>query len=68
MINMTVEDIIKQSVAETKQLNQKKRRNWVRRMLNYYGGNEQTNILKIIFLLVLFKKFLPIVLILLEGL
>ncbi len=39
MINMTVEDIIKQSVAETKQLNQKKRRNWVRRMLNYYGGN-----------------------------
>ena len=37
--NTTIEEIIKQSVAESKQLNQKKRRNWVRKMLNYYGGN-----------------------------
>jgi len=36
---MSVEEIIKQSVTETKQLNQQKRRKWVRRMLNYYGGN-----------------------------
>ena len=39
MINMTVEDIITQSVKETKQLTQQKRREWVRKMLNYYGGN-----------------------------
>ena len=39
MINITVEDIIKQSVAEAKELNQKQRREWVRRMLDYYGGN-----------------------------
>ena len=37
--NMTVEKIIEQSVKEAKQLSQKKRRDWVRRMLNYYGGN-----------------------------
>jgi len=36
---MAVEEIIKQSVSEAKQLNQKQRRNWVRKMLNYYGGN-----------------------------
>ena len=46
MINMTVEDIIKKSVGETKQLNQKKRRNWVRRMLNYYGGNDTKQYIK----------------------
>ena len=39
MINTTVEDIIAKSVSDAKQLNQKKRRQWVRRMLNYYGGN-----------------------------
>ena len=39
MINMTVEEIIKNSVKEAKQYNQKMRRNWVRRMLDYYGGN-----------------------------
>tara|TARA_Y100001973_G_scaffold8979_1_gene12223 strand:+ start:2826 stop:4163 length:1338 start_codon:yes stop_codon:yes gene_type:complete len=39
MINMTVEDIIKQSVKDAKQLNQKNRRDWVRKMLDYYGGN-----------------------------
>ncbi len=37
--NMTVEEIIQQSVKESKQLTQKKRREWVRRLLNYYGGN-----------------------------
>ena len=40
MINMTVEEIIKQSVANSKQLAQKQRRDWVRKMLNYYGGND----------------------------
>jgi hypothetical protein len=37
--NMTVEDIISHSVKDAKQLNQKNRRDWVRRLLNYYGGN-----------------------------
>ena len=37
--NMTAEEIIKQSIQEAKQLNQQNRRKWVRRMLNYYGGN-----------------------------
>ena len=36
---ITVEEIIQKSVEESKLLNQKKRRNWVRKMLNYYGGN-----------------------------
>ena len=39
MINMTVEDIIKKSITDAKLLTQKKRREWVRKMLNYYGGN-----------------------------
>ena len=39
MTNMTVEDIIKKSITGAKLLTQKKRREWVRRMLNYYGGN-----------------------------
>ena len=46
MINMTVEEIIKQSVTETKQLNQKRRRKWVRKMLNYYGGNATNEYIK----------------------
>ena len=46
MIKMTVEDIIKQSVADSKLLNQKKRRNWVRKMLNYYGGNGTNDYIK----------------------
>ena len=37
--NITVEDIIKKSVAEAKHLKQKERRSWVRKMLDYYGGN-----------------------------
>ena len=39
MTNMTVEDIIKKSITNAKLLTQKKRRDWVRRLLNYYGGN-----------------------------
>ena len=38
--NMTAEQIIKESVAESKYYNQKARRDWVRRMLDYYGGND----------------------------
>jgi len=37
--NMSAEDIIKKSVEEAKLTNQQRRRDWVRRMLNYYGGN-----------------------------
>ena len=37
--NMTVEQIITNSVKELKNVNRLKRREWVRRMLNYYGGN-----------------------------
>ena len=44
--NMTVEEIIKKSVTETKQLNQKRRRKWVRKMLNYYGGNATNEYIK----------------------
>ena len=39
MTNMTVEDIIKKSITNAKLLTEKKRRDWVRRLLNYYGGN-----------------------------
>ena len=39
MTNMTVEEIIKQSVSDSKLMNQKNRREWVRKMLDYYGGN-----------------------------
>ena len=38
----TVEQIIKNSVSDSKLLTQKKRREWVRKMLNYYGGNATT--------------------------
>ena len=38
--NITVEDIIEQSVEEAKKTNQKARRDWVRKLLNYYGGND----------------------------
>ena len=36
---MTVEQIIQESVKEAKLSSQKERRHWVRRMLDYYGGN-----------------------------
>ena len=44
--NMSVEEIIKKSVTDTKQLNQKRRRKWVRKMLNYYGGNATNEYIK----------------------
>ena len=43
MTNMTVEEIIKQSVSDSKLMNQKNRREWVRKMLDYYGGNGTHN-------------------------
>ena len=36
---MSAEDIIKKSVEESKLISQKMRRDWVRKMLDYYGGN-----------------------------
>ena len=38
-MNITVEEIIRKSIEENKLANQKSRRHWVRRMLDYYGGN-----------------------------
>ena len=35
----TIEQIIKESVKDTKLAVQKGRREWVRKMLDYYGGN-----------------------------
>ena len=35
----TVEQIIQKSIKDSKWNNQKQRRNWVRKMLDYYGGN-----------------------------
>ena len=46
MQNKTVEDIIKQSVADSKLVTQKKRRDWVRKMLDYYGGNYTNQYIK----------------------
>lgn len=37
--NMSAEEIIRHSVEQSKLANQKMRREWVRRMLDYYGGN-----------------------------
>tara|TARA_Y100000401_G_scaffold73348_1_gene59363 strand:- start:29266 stop:30654 length:1389 start_codon:yes stop_codon:yes gene_type:complete len=39
MTNITVEEIIKQSIEDSKLVQQKARRDWVRKMLDYYGGN-----------------------------
>jgi len=44
--NMTVEEIIKQSVKDIKFSNQRARRDWVRKMLNYYGGNGTNKYIK----------------------
>ena len=44
--NMTVEEIIQQSVKEAKLLTQQNRRKWVRRLLNYYGGNATNQYIK----------------------
>ena len=42
MTNKTVEAIITDSVKETKLNKQRARRDWVRKMLDYYGGNATT--------------------------
>ena len=42
----TVEEIIKSSVEASKLLNQKRRRAWVRKMLDYYGGNGTNRYIK----------------------
>ncbi len=44
--NMTVEQIIQESVKEAKLSSQKQRRNWVRKMLDYYGGNATNQYIK----------------------
>ena len=44
--NMTVEQIIQESVKEVKLSSQKERRNWVRKMLDYYGGNATNQYIK----------------------
>ena len=53
---MTVEEIIGQSLKYAKQLNQQKRRKWVRRMLNYYGGNSTHNYIQDYFSADAFKE------------
>ncbi len=42
MTNKTVEEIIADSVKEVKLNKQRARRDWVRKMLDYYGGNATT--------------------------
>ena len=44
--NVSAEEIIAKSVEETKLINQKRRRDWVRKMLNYYGGNATNRYIK----------------------
>tara|TARA_Y100001970_G_C14208793_1_gene845691 strand:+ start:815 stop:2131 length:1317 start_codon:yes stop_codon:yes gene_type:complete len=44
--DMTVEQIIQESVKEAKLSSQKERRNWVRKMLDYYGGNATNQYIK----------------------
>ncbi len=46
MQNKTVEDIIAESIKNAKLDNQRKRREWVRKMLNYYGGNGTNQYIK----------------------
>ena len=59
MINMTVEDIIKQSITNAKLLTQKKKREWVRRLLNYYGGNNTNQYIKDFFSASAFQEIPP---------
>ena len=47
--NTTVEEIIQKSVTDSKLASQRARRNWVRRMLNYYGGNGTNEYIKTFF-------------------
>ena len=44
--NMTVENIIQKSVTDSKLASHQARRDWVRRMLNYYGGNGTNEYIK----------------------
>jgi len=44
--NDTVEEIIKKSVADTKLTTQRARRDWVRKLLDYYGGNGTNQYIK----------------------
>ena len=57
--NMTVEDIISHSVKDAKQLNQKNRRDWVRRLLNYYGGNSTQTYIEDYFSAEAFREIPP---------
>ena len=43
---ISAEEVIKKSIESTKQMNQKARRDWVRRLLNYYGGNDTNQYIK----------------------
>ena len=56
---MTVEDIISHSVKDAKQLNQKNRRDWVRRLLNYYGGNSTQTYIEDYFSAEAFREIPP---------
>ena len=47
--NTTVEEIIQKSLTDSKLASQRARRNWVRRMLNYYGGNGTNEYIKTFF-------------------
>ena len=44
--NTTVEEIIQKSVTDSKLASHQARRDWVRRMLNYYGGNGTNEYIK----------------------
>ena len=68
MINMTVEDIIKKSITDANLSNEKKGENGLEGCLIIMEVMQLTNILRIILIPLLFRKFLVIMLILLEGL
>ena len=46
MKNKAVEDIISESIKDAKLSKQKARRDWVRKMLDYYGGNYTSQYIK----------------------
>lgn len=53
---MSADEIIKKSVEESKLINQKARRDWVRRMLDYYGGNGTSEYIRKFFNSVAFQE------------
>lgn len=57
--NNTVEDIIRESVKDTKLNKQKSRRDWVRKMLDYYGGNYTTQYIEDYFSSEAFREIPP---------